>query len=495
MKTARPTRSDIKKKRVIHKLFSLIFPRGSLLLEAIISIGIFALFLGSIGLSLILGERSTIISGDRTRAAFYAEQQLEAVRQMRITNFSSITPGTHGLKLGANGWSWLGTEVKNNGYTSWVTVTPKGTDWLEIASNVKWNFGNTRSGSILMTTQLTNWNKIATVGNWSAMTKKKELTVSGTPQFQSIAISGTFAYVTSKNDDDEKGLYIFDISNPANPVRVASTFNLGASAYGVVAAGNRLYLTTTDEENEVKVFNITDPANLTTGNLIGSYNIQGSRRARSLAVYGNIVFVGRIDTPQNNELTALQMSKTGLTFLSELTTKGSVLGISLSDSFAYIANSYNVGELQVVDIFNPAVMVFAPNTGIDMPDVQDGISIALTGTSALIGRVKGAQIAELTLYDISRSPVPSPPPGPWTLETDGDVLSIVTIFGSKYAFIGGSMSNNQIRVLDLVKFVQGQPPVVKYFDTAATIRGLFYDWQTDHLFAVSDSALFVFIPG
>ncbi|MBP9850240.1 MAG: hypothetical protein KBC47_00950, partial [Candidatus Peribacteraceae bacterium] len=141
---------------------------GSLLLEAIIAIGIFALFLGGIGLSLILGERSTILSGDRTRATFLAEQQLEAVRQMRSENFSSVTTGDHGLTLNASGWSWSGTLVKNNGYTSWVTVTSKGADWLEVASRVTWDFGNTRSGSILMTTQLTNWQKIATVGNWAA---------------------------------------------------------------------------------------------------------------------------------------------------------------------------------------------------------------------------------------------------------------------------------------------------------------------------------------
>ncbi len=57
------------------------------------------------------------------------------------------------------------------------------------------------------------------------------------------------------------------------------------------------------------------------------------------------------------------------------------------------------------------------------------------------------------------------------------------------------MSTNQIRVLDLVKFSQGAAPVVKNYDTAATIRGLFYDWQTDRMFAISASSLFVFAPG
>lgn len=469
---------------------------GSLLLEAIIAIGVFALFLGGIGLSLILGERSTILSGDRTRAAFLAEQQLEAVRQMRSVNFASVTTGDHGLTLTESGWSWSGTLVKNNGYTSWVTVTSKGPDWLEVASRVMWDFGNTRSGSVLMTTQLTNWKKVATVGDWTAMTRIAETTVAGTPEFQNIVVNGTFAYITSTQASGGQGLYIFDISNPASPVRVASAFNLGASAYGITAVDDRLYIATDDTTKEVRVYDISDPANLTVSDLVNSFDLPGSGQARSIAVYGNNVFVGSLFDPPNHEFTAVLMSETGsMTLQSSLSVSGSVLGVALQDGYAYLATSYNVGEFQVVDIFDSENIVFAPGTGIDMPDVQDGYAIATTGTSALIGRVNGSTIEELTLYDIGLSPVPSPPPGPWSLETGGDVRSIATVFGSRYAFIGGSMSSNQIRVLDMYKFAQGAAPVVQTFDTAATIRSLVHDWQTDRLFSVSSDTLSVFAPG
>lgn len=485
-----------RKKRVDWIPPSLGVRQGSLLLEAIIAIGIFALFLGGIGLSLILGERSTSVSGDRTRAAFLAEQQLEGVRQMRATSFASVTTGTHGLKLDASGWSWSGTLVKNNGYTSWVTVTSKGTDWLEVESNVTWNFGNTRSGSVLMTTQLTDWKKVATVGNWAAMSKIAQSSVSGSPEFQSIVVSGTFAYITGIRDAGDSGLYVYNIANPASPERVASTFDLGASAYGIAAAGNRLYIATDDATKEVQVYDITDPTNLTTANLLNSYDLPGSGQARSIAVYGTNVFVGSLQDAPNDQFTAISMSETGpMTLLSSLNVSGSVLGLALQDGYAYLANGYNVGEFQVVDIFDPENMIFAPGVGIDMTDVQDGSAMATTGTSALIGRVNGGSIDELTLYDIGSSPVPSPPPGPWTLEIGGDVLSLSTVYGSKYAFVGGSANNAQIKVLDLVQFAQGAAPVIKTYDANTTIEGLFYDWQTDRLFAVSTDTLFVFAPG
>jgi len=495
MKSIRLTQSG-NTKRVASVLPSFISRRGSLLLEAIIAIGVFALFLGGIGLTLVLGERTTLVAGDRTRAAFLAEQQLEAVRQMRAVSFASVTTGDHGLKLNASGWSWSGTLVKNNGYTSWVTVTSKGTDWMEIASNVKWNFSNTRSGSILMTTQLTNWKKIATVGNWATMTRIALSTISGTPDLQSITVSGNFAFITGTQASGGMGLYIFNIANPASPVRVASSFNLGASAYGITVVDNRLFIATGHATQEVQVYDITDPTNLMVGNMINSYDLPGSGKARSIAVYGSHVFVGSLLDAPNNELTAIQMSETGpMTLLSSLSVSGSVLGIALQDGYAYLANSYNVGEFQVIDIFDAENMVFAPGVGIDITDVQDGNAIATTGTSALIGRISGSTIDELILYDIGLSPVPSPPPGPWTLEIGGDVRAISTIFGSRYVFIGNSKDNTELLVLDLVKFAQGAVPTVRTYDADAPIRGLFYNWQNDRLFAISSSGLFIFAPG
>ena len=57
--------------------------KGTLLLEAIIAIGIFGLFLGGIGVALVLGEKTTISAGDYAKASYLAEQALESVRQMQ----------------------------------------------------------------------------------------------------------------------------------------------------------------------------------------------------------------------------------------------------------------------------------------------------------------------------------------------------------------------------------------------------------------------------
>ena len=50
----------------------------------------------------------------------------------------------------------------------------------------------------------------------AAMSRIGLLAVSGTPNFQDVIVSGNYAYVTSTHASGGKGLYIFDITNPAS---------------------------------------------------------------------------------------------------------------------------------------------------------------------------------------------------------------------------------------------------------------------------------------
>jgi hypothetical protein len=470
--------------------------RGSLLLEAIIAIGIFALFLGGMGFSLILGERSTIAAGDHARASFLAEQELEAVRAMRAQDFSSVSPGTHGVVLTATGWTFSGNGVVRNNYHTNVDVVSRGTDWVEVTANVAWNFGQTRSGALAITTYLTDWQKISTVGNWASVSRISLTTISGTPEFQKVVVAGNYAYVTSNRSAGGKGLYILDITNPAAPIQVASAFDLGASAYGLAVSGEYLYLATDDPAREVQIYDITSPSTLESSNLINSFDLPGEGQARSITVYGTTIFVGTLNDTVNNQLFALEMSALDpVVLLGSLNMSGSVLDLNLHEGYAYAAMDTNSAELEVVDIFDPENLSFAPGVGRDLTEVQDATAIATSGTAALIGRIAGTSIDELTMFSLADSPVPTPPPGPWTMDTGGDVLSLAIIDGNSFAFIGGTMDGAQLRVIDTLRLEHNQSPTLTTYDTEATIRGLFYDWQKDRLYSVTPSSLFVFAPG
>lgn len=468
--------------------------RGSLLLEAIVSIGIFALFLAGIGVSLVLGERSTIAGGDRVRAGFVAEQVLEAARQMRNTSFASLTAGTYGMRLVGSTWTLTGSSVLSvDGYRSHIAIIDRATDWKEAAATVSWNFGQTRSGSLTLRTYVTNWRKPYTIGNWASPSLQSTTSQGGSPSFQKVVVSGNYAYVSAAAAN---GLYVYDVSNLSAPVRVSSSLNIGSGVYGLAISGTGLLLATDSPTQEVQLYNIASPTTLSTANLVATYNLPGSGKARAVAMYGSTAYVGALEDPGNREFYALAISATGsLSFLDALSTTGSVLDISLSDGYAYIANARNAGEFLVVDIFDPQDLVYAPGVGMDLNSIEDGIAMNTFGTSALLGRIAGPSISEVVLYVIGESPVPSPPPGPWTQELAGDANAIASVYGGKYAFIGGSGDPNELRVLDVPRFSSGQEPTVATYNAAATIRGLAYDWRFDRLFAVTASTLLIFRPG
>lgn len=468
--------------------------RGGLLLEAVLSIAILSLFLSGIALSMVLGERSTISGGDRVRAVFIAERNLEGVRYIRDENFSAVGSGSFSVEFAVpDGWllhtgSTLTTE---DGYETWVDITQASDELWEVASHVEWDFGNTRSGSIVLNTYLSNWRKTLEIGNWSSVSLIAQDTIGVSAGLDTIAVSGDYAYIGGLSGT---GLYIYDISDPASPVRVATDFALNSTVYDIAIDGSKMYLATNDAAAELQSFDISNPATLSLANLSGSYNVTGVNLLRTIEVFNNTVYAGLTDDPAVEEFRTYDISSTGaFLFLDSLET-GGVTDISLREGYAYLSSSYDSIELQVVDVFDPTDLVYAPGTGMDFDDVQDASLVATFGTSAIIGRVGGSAIDEIILYSVASSPVPSPPPGPWSQDLGGDANAFAYEPSGVYGFVVGSDAEAQLRVLNIPEFSSGLNPIETAYDLGATGYGVVYDWQQDRLYVITQTSLFIFAP-
>lgn len=121
---------------------------------------------------------------------------------------------------------------------------------------------------------------------------------------QALDIEGNYLYIVDYKpfeDTDSKGLYVFDISDPANPEFVARYANLISAGYDVDVVGDYAYVA--DRDGGLEVIDVSDPtAPITTG-------------------YVYLPDVG--------------------------------YSVDVDGSFAYVAN-YILGGLQVVDISNPS---------------------------------------------------------------------------------------------------------------------------------------------
>ncbi len=471
---------------------------GFLLLEVLVGMTIFALFLTTVSLVLLNGQQDTVSGGDRIRAAYLADGALEAARSMRNMSFSKLTAGNHGVVLALSGaWVFNGATVVSSGtYTTGLAVTTLASDWKQIVATSSWKHGNSRSGSVSFTTQLVDWRGMRTTGNWGSPSLVGTYIDGGTPLFNAVAVSGNAAFVTGDVASGGPGLTVIDLTTLTSPQRVASSFSLGSTAYGVAVKGKRLYVALANTSQELRVYDISNPASLSAANLVASYNLPGSSRARSLAVRGNVLYVGAMasGTAGEDEFYTFDVSNSGaIVPLGSLADTGDMNAIGLLATGAYVASTLDTSELRVVNIADNSTLSFASGQGYNLADgTQDATSIAVVGTSALLGRQRGTAIQEIVLFDVRNGAIPSSP-GPWYHEASGGVVAVDVDPTGCYGFAATTWGLKALQVINLKN--HSLPEVSNYSNGAVAARGVSYDIVRDRLYLLTNQRFLIFAPG
>ncbi len=466
--------------------------RGFLLLEVLLGISVFSLFMFAVGLVMISGQENSILGGDRIRSSYLAERSIEGVRSMRDTSFSSVATGQHGVTINAAGaWIFSGSlTVSTGSYTTWVYITSASTGLLVNARSM-WQHGYQHSGSILISTELADWRSSRQVGNWSSVTVEGSVTEAGTPNFSNVYVTGNYALIAGDIAGGGNGLYVYDVSDLTNPVRVNPSLNVGYSVYQLAVRGKRLYMLTDDANGELKVYNI---GSLPTVSLVTSYDLPGTARGRTLRAWGASLFVGATysATPGEKEIHWFDISNSGSIVLrSTLDDTANIADLGLTGTSAYLASADDTGELRVVTVFSSGSMRFA--TGSNISGTEDGLAIALHGTSALLGRQRGTGIQELVMLRIPESGGPAAPSGPWYRETSGSVVGVTSDSTGCYAF---AATRQKWKAFQVMKMNDASlTELASYTLSSNAGKHLFYSTVKDRIFFLSDNTLYIFKPG
>ena len=145
------------------KLFFLIYNKqsstGFSLIEALLSAALFSLITATLVGTIIYGKQTTMIAGQKARAADLAEEGLEATRNIRNANFTNLTDGNHGLAISANVWTFSGTQDVTDIFTRQIAISTVDVNRKQITSTVTWPQNLQRPGTISLVTYLTNWQK------------------------------------------------------------------------------------------------------------------------------------------------------------------------------------------------------------------------------------------------------------------------------------------------------------------------------------------------
>jgi Tfp pilus assembly protein PilV len=471
---------------------------GFLLLEALVALAVFALFLTAVGVAMISSAKSSAAAGDRARGAMLTQAAIGGVQNIRDASFASLTAGSHGVRLGSGAlglrWMFDGASTKtSDGFTTTVLIESLSSTRVRATARTWWNFKAGRSGSVVAIQELTDWKAGKTIGNWATPTLKGTYTAPGTALFNDVALTGNYAFASSEISSGGKGLYVIDVSNPAAPTRVASAFDLGVAGRQMALYGTTLYIVPGSSTQEIRAYDVSSPSTFSSSNLVASYNLPGSARGLSLAIVGTKLVVGAAYDTTEKELYVFNIATpSAITLLGSQDTDGSVNGLAVrGTNVLYLANSADIAELRVGDIANPASPRLPSGSGYNLTDVLDGTSVAVAGTGVVLGRMSSSSIEELVLFDVQAKSVPSTP-GPWYFNTANTVNAIEADPSGRYVFVASDGTTKQLRVVDLWKWETAGVPEKGYYTVGAgNGRGLAYDAWKDRVYLVTNTAFLV----
>jgi hypothetical protein len=267
---------------------------------------------------------------------------------------------------------------------------------------------------------------------------------------------------------------------------------LGVAGYDVAVRGDRLYVVAADSSAELKVYDVANPD---APSLVTSVDLPGSSRARSLAITDRVLLVGMTQSGVSGEgeLLAYNISSTGssIPLVDSEDESGSVNAIAVSGTGVYLASSDDSYELRAYRIYDSGSLVVSSVPGYNLSDrTLDSQTIAVTGTSAIIGSLKGS-IQEMVLFN-ARPKVPSlASTGPWYREGSGSVVGAAMDPSRCVAFLAADSGRKALQVVH-VRDTSSLTELTTHTSTTGKGRGVLYDPVRDRVFLLTDQAVVVF---
>lgn len=159
------------------------FKTGFSTIENLLAAGLFVLLVTLIAGAISVSLEQTRVVGLSERASLVAEEGMEAARSIRDASFALLTDGSHGLAQSDGHWIFSNASDSSDDFTRSIAVSSVDSHTKRIDTTVTWQPLPWRTGSLTLTSYLTNWSE------QSAM------------QSDSIAIDTSDASLANSNKD------------------------------------------------------------------------------------------------------------------------------------------------------------------------------------------------------------------------------------------------------------------------------------------------------
>ena len=244
------------------------------------------------------------------------------------------------------------------------------------------------------------------------------------------------------------------------------TYNiaLGSGARAILAVGPYLYAGM--ENNNPELVVLRGGSGQWTNPIVqGSYDAPGTADGAAIAVKGNYAYVGTLVNGSGAEFHVIDISdKTSPVRVGSLEINANVNGITVLGPYAYLATSDNNRELIVVNVADPTNPFVA---GVyNSPGSFDALTVAASGTLALLGTRSNNVASEIYLLNISN---PTNPTLVSQAEVGADVNELVFALGGD---VLAASSNDAKELIVFDSRTPGVLPEVASYNTVGTSDGL-----------------------
>lgn len=392
---------------------------GFSLVEILLAICIFAIFtIGIAYLSLDTLDRDSRAT-QSNEALFYAQDGIEAVRNIRDKNYLFLTNGDHGLNFENNKWSFgLAPEIVDDFYERTVTISDVyrdadgnistegdifDPDTKKVDIKIEWLQKGVIPRSATLTEYISNWRG----DDWITTTCEEFNTgiidqtvvqdTAGPPEnncgvilaeieaeseFYSSAdvgkhgydvdVDGNYAYLAT--NDDKKGLNVINVTNRSAPTIISSLDISGKGKY-VKKDGNYAYVSTNDPKKGLAIVDVTNPASP-----ISEKNIDMGYEGNGMDIKDNYLYMG-IDKISYGFLIYDVTSKTAPVLKDSIDFSDAVHTVKIDGNDAYVGLYDDNTGLRVLDISNPLSVTQISSLGVG----EEVNTIAISGNLLFLG--------------------------------------------------------------------------------------------------------------
>ncbi len=237
-----------------------------------------------------------------------------------------------------------------------------------------------------------------------------------------LAVSGRYAYTAGNTD----ALVVFDIGNPAVPVKVG-TINAGYGAIynatGIYISGTHLFITSTSI-SKLAIFDISNPALP-----VFSGSVATGTNPRSVFIYAKYAYVANSG---DGTFQVIDISNPALPIVISTTlveASSQPYSVKIAGNYAYIASGYSTAGigLHIYDVSNPILPVLVSSLNATMS--QD---IAVSGNYAYMIGGGGLQVIDVTnpaapvIVGFTASGM-----SPYKVLISGDYACLMNIYGAQ----------------------------------------------------------------